>query len=156
MHFTDMKKLEKEDEVMEAIRSLNIPAGNYMFPYTATKQEQMSEAHQEKYKQGPRGLLNIWDMPNMGLNMGYTVVFFLITSAIIGYVTYAACPPDGANTTFWNVFRIAGTIGVLTHGSSGILNGIWFKRRIITDIVDGIVYGLILGLIFALLWPYAA
>ena len=91
-------------------------------------------------------------MPSMPVNMVYTVVFFLVTSLVIGYITYVACPPG---TEFMKVFRIAGTIGILTHASSGILNGIWFKRRLITDIIDGIVFGLILGLIFAFLWPGA-
>ena len=43
------------------------------------------------------------------MNMACTIVFFLVTSAIIGYVTYVACPPG---TEFMKVFRIAGTIGI--------------------------------------------
>ncbi len=154
-HFSDMKKLSEEDKVMDAIRDMNIPPGNYMFPYVTEKKEQSSPEYQEKYSKGPRGTLNMWVMPNMGANLACTFIFFLVTSAIIAYITHVACPPGDEATTFMKVFRVAGTIGILVHGSSGILNGIWFKRRIITDIIDGIAYGLIIGLIFAILWPGA-
>lgn len=154
-HFGDKKALPNEDSVMEFIRGQNLPAGNYMFPYAESKAVQGSKEYVEKYTNGPRGLVDIYDMPSMPVNMIKTVVFFLVTSAVIGYITHVACPPGGEGVDFMKVFRVAGTIGILTHASSGVLNGIWFRKRLITDIIDGIVFGLILGLIFALLWPTA-
>ena len=151
-HFSDKKKLPDEDALMKFVKEQNIPVGNYFFPYTDSKADQNSPEYQEKYKAGPRGLLDVYEMPSMPMNMLWTVIFFLVTSLVIGYITYVACPPG---TDFMTVFRVAGTIGILTHASSGILNGIWFKRRLSTDIIDGVVFGLILGLIFALLWPSA-
>jgi hypothetical protein len=155
-HFSDKKKLPDEDKLMQQIGDLKISPGNYMFPYTTTKAEQNSKEHMAKYSAGPRGCLDVWEMPNMGLNMAYSFLFFLITSTVIGYITHVACPPGGDGVDFMRIFRIAGTIGILTHASSGVLNGIWFKRRLWTDILDGIAYGLILGLIFAALWPSGA
>jgi hypothetical protein len=153
-HFSDKQKLEKEQEFMNLINDLKIPAGNYMFPYAQSKQDQGSKEFQQRYMDGPRGCLDVYDVPNMGLNMGKTVVFFLVTTAIIGYVTYFVFQIAGAdNATFINVFRVAGTIGILTHASSGALNSVWFKRRQWTDSVDGVVYGLLIGLIFAAMWP---
>ena len=152
-HFGDKKQLANENEVMKMVRELKIPAGNYMFPYAASKAEQGSKEYQQKYTDGPRGCLDVYDMPSMPKNMIHTIIFFFITSAIIGYVTYLACPPGFTNVNFMRVFRVAGTIGILTHASSGYLNGIWFKRRKFTDVIDGIVYGLIIGLVFASLWP---
>jgi hypothetical protein len=61
-----------------------------------------------------------------------------------------AIPPGEG---FGKVFRFVGTAGVLTYGTANILNGIWFGRKMVADIVDGVVYGLITGAIFALLWP---
>ena len=52
------------------------------------------------------------------------------------------------------VFRISGTIGMLTYASNNVLNRIWFRQRVWTDMVDGIVYGFLLGIIFASLWKY--
>ena len=155
-HFSDKKKLEQEDKVMDLVRELNIPPGNYMFPYCHTKQEQGSKEFQEKYEAGPTGLLDVYPKINMGANLAWTFVYFLVTATVIGYITYVACAPSSNETDFMKVFRFAGTVGILTYATSGILNRIWFKARMITDVIDGIVFGLILGLIFAALYPYAA
>lgn len=154
-HFGDFKKLEHEKEMMDAVLRHNIPSGNYMFPHAGTKKEQANSEYQARYMHGPRGTLNIYKVPNMGANLCLTMFFFFVTTAIIAYVTHVACPPGGTGTEFWKVFRISGTIGMLVHGSSGVLNGIWFRKRVSMDIVDGIVYGLLIGLIMAWLWPAA-
>ena len=141
---------------MNLVTDLKVPAGNYMFPYAGSKQEQGSKEFQQRYMDGPRGCLDVYEVPNMGLNMGKTLVFFLITTAVIGYITFFVfqiAPPDEKN--FWNVFRVTGTIGILTHAASGALGSIWFKRRQLTDSIDGVVYGLLIGLIFAAMWPAA-
>ena len=148
-HFGDFKKVEIEDELMDLIRDSNIPSGNYMFPQSGSKQEQGSKEFGERYAKGPRGTLNVYNMPNMPMNMVKTILFFFVTVFTIAYITSVACPEG---TEFMRVFRIAGTIGVLTYGSSNILHRVWFTARMLTDIVDGVVYGLVLGLIFALLW----
>jgi hypothetical protein len=51
--------------------------------------------------------------------------------------------------------QITGAIGVLVFASSGMLNAIWFPRRMLTDVVDGLVYGVMMGLIFGFFWPAA-
>jgi len=152
-HFNDKKKLKDENEVMGMVKDLNIPPGNYMFPYPASKQERGSADFREKYDAGPVGCLDVYPKTDMKINMIQTVIFFFITTTVIGYLTHFTCPPGGAGVDFLKVFRVAGTIGILTHASSGVLNNIWFKRRSITDIIDGVVFGLILGLVFAALWP---
>lgn len=153
-HFGDFKKLDAEDQVMDLVTQSNIPSGNYMFPYSGSNKEQGTKEYQERYMQGPRGTLNIYDVPNMGVNMALTIVYFLVTALTIAYITNVACPPDTAN--FTSVFRVAGTIGVLTYASSPVLHRIWFKAKMWTDMLDGAVYGTALGLIFALLWSYPA
>lgn len=151
-HFNDFQRVPDENNFLDSIRAMNLPPDNYMYPYADSKAEQGKPEFAEKYMQGPRGTIQVFEMPNMGVNMAKTVVFFLITSAVIAYITYVACPPK-AESQFMDVFRIAGTIGILVHASSGILNGIWFKRKTLTDSIDGVVYGLVLGLIFAFFWP---
>ena len=153
-HFGDFKKLDSENEMMELVKQANIPAGNYMFPYSGTKPEQDSKEYQDRYTEGPRGTLNVYNMPNMGINMAQTILYFLITSLTIACITNVACPAGDAETDFMKVFRIAGTIGVLTYASSGVLHKIWFKAKQWTDMLDGAVYGVALGLIFAALWKY--
>ena len=151
-HFGDRKQVADEDALMEYIRQANIAPGNYFFPYAATSKTQNSKEYAEKYTNGPRGTLNVYAMPNMGRNMGLTILYFFVTIFTIAYIVHLVCP---LGTESMRVFRIAGTIGVLNYASTGILNRIWFTERMWTTILDGIAYGLVLGAIFAFMWPAA-
>lgn len=150
-HFKDWKRLPNESEFMGQLRDSNIEPGNYSFPFAASPKDQGSQEFQKTYATGPRGILNVYAMPNMGANMGKTVLYFLITAAIIAYVSWEAFEGwgDKSEVTFPKVFQIVGAVGALTYACGGILNSIWFKKRQVMDVVDGIVYGVITGLIFA-------
>ncbi len=154
-HFGDHRKAPHEDELMEFIRSKNIPPGNYIYPHAENSKTQKSKEYIDAYTNGPRGTLDVYEMPNMAVNMGQTILYFLVTVATIGYITHVACPPGADGTDFMKVFRMAGTIGILTYATSCVLHRVWFKKRVWTEILDGAVYGLIIGLIFAFLWPTA-
>ena len=80
--------------------------------------------------------------------------YFLVTVSTIAYITHVACPPAEEGLDFMRVFRISGTIAILTYATSNVLHRVWFKKRIWTEVIDGIVYGLVLGLIFASFWGY--
>lgn len=152
-HFGDHARVPGEEDLMDWVRGQEIPAGSYMFPYAGSASEMNSKAHQEIYAKGPRGTLHVYRAVNMPANIIKTLLYFLVTVGTIGYITHVACPPGAESTDFMRVFRIAGTIGILTYASSGVLDRIWFVRRMWTSILDGVVYGLITGLVFAVLWP---
>lgn len=152
-HFGDNKKLHDEDGFMKFLQQASVQPGNYFFPYCGSAKEQGDKAYAEKYTAGPRGTLNVYEMPNMASNMIRTILYFFVTVFTIGYITHVACPPGDLSTDFMKVFRVAGTIGVLVFASSGVLDRIWFVRRMWTSIVDGVVFGLAIGLVYAFLWP---
>jgi len=91
---------------------------------------------------------------DMAVNMSKTILYFAVTVSTIAYITHVACPPGSEGVDFMRVFRMSGTIGILTYATSNVLHRVWFKKRVWTEIVDGIVYGLVLGLIFASFWGY--
>ena len=148
-HFGDHQKVANEDEFMDLLKRSDIAPGNYMFPYAGSSKVQGDKEFVQRYVEGPRGVLNVYRVPNMAVNMIQTILYFLVTVFTIAYITSVACP---AGTEFIKVFRIAGTIGVLTYASSGFLNRIWFKARHWTHVLDGLVYGLVVGLIFGTMW----
>jgi hypothetical protein len=153
-HKPEWKGLPDEDAVMSALRNTNVPPGQFMFPYAATPDACKSDEFKRRMQAGPSGTLTIWKgPPNMAVNMLCTLLFFLVANFIIGYLTGIALDPG---ESFAKVFRFAGTAGILTYGTANILNGIWFGRKMIADIIDGVAYGLITGLIFAALWPGAS
>lgn len=153
-HKAEWKGLPKEDAVMNSLKSIGLPAGQYCFPYPATPADCKSDAFKAKMQAGPNGNLVVFAGPcNMGKNMLATVIFFLVVSFVIAYLAAQVLAPG---TEFMKVFQFVGTAGIVTYGSANILNGIWFGRKMIGDLVDGIAYGLITGAIFAWLWPIAA
>jgi|tagenome__1003787_1003787.scaffolds.fasta_scaffold20601557_2 hypothetical protein len=152
-HKSDWVGLPNEDTIMRQIKSDNLPPGQYCFPYASSPEAMKSEAFKARMQAGPRGTLTLWKgPPNMGLNLVCTIAFFLIANAVIAYLAGMVIPPGNDR---WFVFRFVATAGVLTYGTANILNGIWFGRKMVSDIVDGVAYGLITGAIFAALWPAA-
>jgi hypothetical protein len=152
-HKKEWTGLANEDAVMDAIRNAGVGAGQYVFPYAECSADMGSQAFKAKVQAGPNGSLVVWSRPcSMGKNMALTLLFFLVVSFTIAYLAAMVIPPieDG-----WFVFRFVGTAGVLVYAPANILNGIWFGRKLLGDILDGIVYGLITGAIFAALWPAA-
>ena len=152
-HFGDKSKVEDEEGLMSFLKQANVSAGNYFFPYCGSAKEQSDKEYIQRYTNGPRGTLNVYEMPNMPSNMIRTILYFFVTVFTIAYITHVACPPVEEASDFMKVFRIAGAIAVLTYATSGVLNRVWFTERMWTHIVDGIAYGVVLGLIFAAFWP---
>jgi hypothetical protein len=150
-HKPEWKGLPNETSVMDMLRNSSVPPGQYMFPYAASQAECRTDEFKRRVAAGPSGTLTIWNAPpNMAVNMACTFAFFLIANFVIGYLTGIALDPG---ESFMKVFRFVGTAGILTYGTANILNGIWFGRKMVADIIDGVAYGLITALIFAALWP---
>lgn len=150
-HKQDWTRLPDENGFIQALGSLNVPKGNYVFPYCETPEEMKSPEFLERQKMSPNGMLQVWSGPcNMGKNLVCTFLFFLAVSFCLAYLATLGVQP-GAD--FMAVFRFVGTAGILAYAVGPVINGIWFPRKIFGDILDGIAYGLITGAIFAAMWP---
>jgi hypothetical protein len=150
-HKQDWVGLPDEAGFDKALGDLNVPAGNYMFPYCGTSEQMKSPEFQTRQKNGPNGLLQVWPGPtNMGMNMACTLLLFLVISFSLAYL--ATLGPE-LGDEFMKVFRFVGTAAILIYAGGPLLNGIWFRRKLCGDILDGIAYGLITGAIFAAMWP---
>lgn len=155
-HKNDYKRLPDEEAFSTAVRALNIPPGNYAFPYCENNKQQKDPAFIARMAQGPTGIISLWGRISMGRNMLLTVLACLLTSTVIAYLGWSAL---GAGADFMRALRIVGTAGVLAYSFGFIANDIWFGtygRTIALKMLDGVVYGLINGLIFAALWPSGA
>ena len=102
-------------------------------------------------KSGPNYALYLWKPGGgMGANMFCTWLLFTVLSFIIAYLAGMVIAPGAER---WFVFRFVATAGVLTYANANLLNAIWFRRKVLGDILDGVAYALITGAIFAFLWP---
>lgn len=152
-HKPDFRKLPDEDAILRTLKETDVPPGPYMFPHSDSREKQTDEekeAFKQKWEGGCTGTLVVFGNVNMGANMFWTFVNFLVSSAFLAYLSTIALNPGDE---FSHVFRFVGTAAIMTYCFAGIPNAIWFKRRIISDIADGIAYGLATGLVFGLLWP---
>ncbi|MHC4718106.1 MAG: hypothetical protein ACYS5V_14125, partial [Planctomycetota bacterium] len=74
-HNKDWKKVPDEDAFLEAVRNLNLEAGQYMFPFCDMK-DMKDEEKMKRYRAGPHGSMIRWSgAPNMGKNLVYTFVY---------------------------------------------------------------------------------
>lgn len=150
LHEKDWAKIDGEDQLIDKVREMNIPEGSYMFPGSESNQEMDSPEYQEKYKAGPRGLIQVLPEANMGKNLAMTMLFFLVCNATFAYLAEFALEPGTDGLT---VFRFVATIALLTFCASILQHAIWFKNRVVGHVIESIAYALIAGAIFAALWP---
>ena len=65
-HKKDWRRLPDHDAFADAVKKLEIPPGQYLYPNVATNAEMKEEAYQQRFKDGPWGTLSIWPAaPNM-------------------------------------------------------------------------------------------
>jgi hypothetical protein len=169
-HKKDMSELPNQKDVIEKIRALGLPPGNYMFPGGGCSKEAMKDPEVQRcWKEGPLGFISLWKTPpKMGPSMIGTFCVNLAVSVTIAYLAWVTIGGVEAGTmggvagvearpglTFLSVFQVTGTAGILAYAFSHIPNALWFgtaKRAIVMNIIDGVVYGCITGAIFAWLW----
>src|SRR6266568_880162 len=81
-HKSDYPRLPNEDRVMDALRPLAIPPGDYMMPRPASRQEMRTPQFVEKFKRGPVVMLTVF--PGGSMSMGKNLVMWFLYSVVVG------------------------------------------------------------------------
>jgi hypothetical protein len=154
-HKTDYNRVPAEDKLMDALRPLAIPPGDYMVPRPANPDELRSPAFAEKARQGPVLVMTV--LPNgimpMGRNLAMWFVYLLVVSILAAYVAGRALAPGAP---YLNAFRFAGTTAFIGYSIALWQMSIWYRRAwsiTIKATVDGLIYALLTAGIFGWLWP---
>jgi hypothetical protein len=154
-HKKDFTGLPNADAVQALMRE-NPPApGQYAVPWVSDARGLEDPAVKAKMEQGPRAYVTVVPngMPSMGPMMAQSVVFYLIVSVLVGYVSWHALQP-GAD--YLAVFRIAGTTASMSYVLATVPESIWFGRpwgNLGRQALDGLVFGLATAGVFGWLWP---
>jgi hypothetical protein len=153
-HQSDYQRLPDEDKLLAALRAAGLKRGLYLFPYCSHK-DMKSPAMQEKFKQGPVGMITVRPSGpvNMGTYMGMWFVYCLVIGFFTAYLTAHTLAP-GAD--YLVVFRVAGTAAFMAYGLGNLSNGIWKGQpwgMTTKEVIDGLVYGLLSAGTFGWLWP---
>ena len=155
-HKGDYPKIPNEDRVMDALRPLNIPPGDYMFPRPASMQDMRSAEFAAKRAKGPVMVVTV--LPSGPVGMGRELVLWFLYSVVVaifaGYIAGRALPP-GAE--YLRVFQFVGTSAFLAYSLALWQLSIWYHRSLGTTVrstIDGLIYALLTAGTFGWLWPH--
>src|SRR2546429_9544000 len=81
-HKSDYPKLSNEERVMDALRPLAIPPGDYMLPRPSSREEMRSPQFLEKFKKGPVLMLTVW--PGGSMSMPNQLVQWVPSPVVAG------------------------------------------------------------------------
>lgn len=154
-HKGDYPRLANEEAVLDALRPLAIPPGDYLMPRPQSRGDLASPEFQERMKRGPVVLMTV--MPNGPMSMARSLAgWFVYLVVVIALAALLASQSlaRGADSRyvfhFVALFTFAGFTLALWQMS------IWYRRSLSITIkatVDGLVYALLTGLVFAWMWP---
>ena len=154
-HNSDYKKLPNEDAIRAAMRSGNPEPRQYIIPYAAEMKECASPEMQQKFAEGPVGVLYLRrpGPPTMGPALAQWFLFNLWVSLLVAYVAVRAIEP-GAE--YLHVFCTVAAITFLAYGAGVVPASIWMgKPWVVTakEMFDGLLYALVTAGAFGWLWP---
>src|SRR6267143_3928367 len=126
-HKSDYLKVPNEDRVMDTLRPLGIPPGDYMMPRPESTEQMRSPAFAEKFKKGPVMMFTV--MPGGSMAMGKQLAQWFLFSVVVGI--FAACVagsalPPGAR--YRAVFHFAGLTAFAGYTLALWPMSIWYRR----------------------------
>lgn len=154
-HKGDFPRLANEDAVLDALRPLNIPPGDYLMPRPQSRAELSSAEYKERLQRGP--VLMMTMLPKGGTNMGRSLggwfVYLLVVGALAAHVAQSTLAPG---TDHRLVFH---TVALTSFGAYALALwqlSIWYSRSWAITIkwtIDGLLYALITAGVFVYFWP---
>ena len=154
-HRSDLRKLPKEDEVLEALRQFNIPPGDYVAPYAGSSAAMKKPDFIEKIKRGPLVLMTV--APGGSSSMSKSLFLWFLYSVLVSlFAAYISGRALGPGASYLAVFRFAGAAAFMGYSLALVQSSIWYRRNwgaTLKSMVDGLVYALLTAGTFGWLWP---
>ncbi len=145
------------DRLQDAMRPFGLKPGEYMLPRAQSMKDCNAPEFVEKLKRGPVLILTV--IPSGPMSMSRPLVqwfiFVLAVSVLTAYLAAATLPAD---SSYLEVFRVAGTTAFIAYAAGVWPQSIWYSRPWSTTLkftLDGLIYGLLTGGTFGWLWHTA-
>src|SRR5579859_4338425 len=153
-HRNDYPKLSNQDAVLDALRPLAIPPGDYMMPRPDSGKEMRSPEFLEKMERGPVLMMTVIPSrkPSMARPLVLWFIYCVVISIFAAYITSRAVP---IGTPYLRVFRFIGATAFLGYAAALWQMSIWFWRSwssTIKSTIDGLIYALLTAGVFGWLW----
>jgi hypothetical protein len=154
-HKSDYRGIPKEAEVVNALRPLGIPPGDYFVPWTEQRNMKSPE-FREKMKQGPVALVSI--LPNGPVVMGKPLAQWFVYLLIVGtFTALLAAHTLPAGTPYLRVFKVVLACSFMGYALALLQNSIWLRRSWVVTLkgcFDGLIYAALTAGTFGWLWPH--
>ena len=154
-HKGDYPQIPDEDRVMDALRPLAIPPGDYMVPRPASAQDLSSPEFIAKRTKGPVLVMTV--LPSGPVRMGKSLVSWFLYAVLVGWMAgYVAGRALPVGAPYLHVFRFVGTTAFMGYALGLWQLSIWYNRAWSTTIrytVDGLIYACFTAGMFGWLWP---
>jgi hypothetical protein len=155
IHRGDFAKLPQEDAVLDALRSLNVPSGQYLAPYANTAGQMKQPEYVEKRKRGPAIFLTLaaGPDPGMGKPLAQWFVYLLVISVFTAYLADNAI---AIGAPYMMVFEFVCVTAFMAYALGHVHQSIWYRqawRTTAAYFIDGLIYSLLTGAVFGWLWP---
>jgi hypothetical protein len=154
-HNNDHPKLPAEDRVMDSLRPLAIPPGDYMVPRPTGPKDLRSPEFLEKLNKGPVLVLTV--LPNGPVSMGRNLLLWFIYSLIVSlFSAYIAGRSLSVGADYLRVFQMAGATAFIGYALALWQLSIWYGRSwwlTVKASLDGLIYALLTAGTFGWLWP---
>ena len=154
-HRNDYRAVPNEAAVLDALRPLAIPPGDYVLPHAGSMDAMKTPEYQEKQKKGPVAFMTV--LPNGVMSMGSSLAQWFGYSVLVGiFAAYVAGRAVGPGAPYLEVFRFTGTAAFLGYALALMQGSIWYRRAWSTTLksmFDGLIYALLTAGAFGWLWP---
>jgi hypothetical protein len=154
-HKTDFKQVPNEGALMDAMRPVQVPPGEYVLPYATSMKEMETPEFVAKLEQGPVAFMTV--LPNgkqgMGRQLAQWFAYSIIVSVFAGYIANHAVAAGG---DYLAVFRFVGAVAFTGYSLALLQNSIWYRRAWSTtlkSVFDGLIYAMVTAGTFGWLWP---
>ena len=154
-HAGDARPVPDQDKVMDTLRSLEIPPGDYAIPRSSSMKEMNTPEFAALLERGPVAFLTV--LPNgpmaIGRSLGQWFAYCLVIGAVAGYTAGLAIPPDA---DYGLVFRVVGLVAFAGYALAIPQSSIWWHRNwrfTLLTMFDGAIYALLTAGTFGWLWP---
>ena len=154
-HKSDYPRIPSEDRVMDLLRPLAIPPGDYMVPRAASHEEMRSAEFKAKYAQGPVMLVTVWPSGTMSIARSL-VLWFLFCVVAGGFTAYIVGSALPVGAPYLQVFRNSTAAAFACYALGLWQMSIWYRRAwsaTIKATVDGLLYALLTAGTLGWLWP---
>jgi len=147
-HKSDYAQTADEEGVRAALKGLK--PGFYNIPHCPDQKALQTPEMQQKFAEGPLAFITVMPngLPSMGRNLVSMFGYFVFVGILCAYFVSRTTGPD---SSYLEVFRIAGTVAWIANGIAHIPDSIWFGRPLSStgkSLLDALIYGLLTGGVF--------